>query len=155
MEKQYYVYSMEAVKSITGQAYIGCSCDLKRRSRQHKKYFNLDYTPELTIISGPYSIRKQAMNLENDLREKNGWWREGQPQGKIGGAISGQRAKESGQFNAMKTSEFQRAAALKALEYDNHNTKQEHTCNVCNKSGKGPSMLRYHFKNCKHLKDKL
>ena len=35
-----------------------------------------------------------------------------------------------------------------------HNNQQSHTCPHCGKNGVGPSMLRWHFTNCKDIRNR-
>jgi len=71
----YTVYKLEEDLSPSGMPYIGCTIDIKRRSRQHKRRLNLSYIPNLIPIQ-EFSTKKEARKFEDDLREENGWKRE-------------------------------------------------------------------------------
>jgi predicted GIY-YIG superfamily endonuclease len=104
-DKQYYIYSMSAVKSNLGKDYIGCTSDLKRRALQHRYKLELFETPELIVLYGPFSDKKLARAIENDLREANGFHREGVPQGRLGGLKAAITNVASGQLDAIRTKE--------------------------------------------------
>ena len=104
-EKHYYIYEMRALTSAKGLPYIGCTCDLKRRAAQHKYNLELSETPELIVLYGPFSDKKLARTIENDLREANGFHREGVPQGRLGGLKAAIVNVASGQLDAIRTKE--------------------------------------------------
>jgi hypothetical protein len=76
----YTVYELKERLSPTGMPYIGCSKRLEGRAKQHQKILSLTYTPILYPIQ-EFSNKKEARKFENDLREQNGWLREGYIQG--------------------------------------------------------------------------
>ena len=104
-DKQYYIYEMHAVKSAKGLPYIGCTSDLKRRALQHRYKLELFETPELIVLYGPFSDKKLARSIENDLREANGFHREGVPQGRLGGLKAALVNVASGQLDTIRTKE--------------------------------------------------
>lgn len=59
---------------------------------------------------------------------------------------------ENGTFHMLQPGmkEHQRKKALEQLENGTHNSQIEHTCPHCQKIGKGPMMMRWHFERCKN-----
>lgn len=60
---------------------------------------------------------------------------------------------EEGTFHMLSAEmkEHQRTKTLQAIMEGRHNSQIEHICPHCRKSGKGTSMFRWHFNNCKNL----
>ncbi len=50
--------------------------------------------------------------------------------------------------------EIQRQAARRQIENGTHSSQKVRTCPYCGKTGRGPSMITYHFDKCKTLKNK-
>ncbi len=126
--KEYYIYEMHEVLSPIGLPYIGCTYDLHRRSIQHKSKRRLVIKPNLIPILGPFSDRLIAKKIENDLREKNGWLREGA----FGGMGGDKESHAIGGSIGGKTS-----------------SQIEYVCPYCDQVGRGNSMFRWHFDKCK------
>ncbi len=120
-----------------GMPYIGFTKDIELRAKKHKNKLKLEYLPELNIIT-KISNKKEARKFENDLREQNGWQREGVPGGKVGGKTQGKNNVESGQIQALGKSQSQ----------------VEYTCPYCNKIGKGNYFKGIHL-NKKYCQNKI
>jgi predicted GIY-YIG superfamily endonuclease len=129
--KTYSVY--ELYNSMGTVEYVGESSRPKVRfiehtknkptCRGHGKFYG---RPDITMnIVAEFQDRKEAMKLEGELKLQYGLeWTEKTRQangGKIGGKICGKLA-----------------------------ANRHHLCPHCGKEGKGMTMLRYHFNNCKH-----
>ncbi len=52
----------------------------------------------------------------------------------------------------LKTSDEHKEKLSESLKGKKHNLKLV-KCPFCNKEGSGPNMTRYHFDNCKNIKD--
>jgi len=74
--KEWNVYEMHEVLSPTGKPYIGSSCNFYVRISKHKHEYKLSQRPELIIIAGPFSTKKEARRVENEYRVANGWCHE-------------------------------------------------------------------------------
>jgi predicted GIY-YIG superfamily endonuclease len=168
----YYVYFLNEDRSKTNLPYVGCTKDPIRRAKEHRRRLHLDYVPDLEIIK-EFTNKKEARSYENDLREANGWQREGYADcakigkmyGRIGGKISGRKAVESGHINNLgkvwgkimgerhkRSGHIQKLGKAQATylsNLPNHPNKQKVVCPHCGKYGGMMPLKRWHFDNCK------
>ncbi len=90
----YTVYKLEEELSPIGKPYIRITGRFEERAIEHKRRLKLSYVPTLIPIKD-FLTKKEARKFENQLREQNGWEREGavagraSKGGKVGGKIGG------------------------------------------------------------------
>ncbi len=108
----YTVYKLEEDLSPSGMPYIGFSENLYKRAYTHRSRLSLSYTPNLIPIQ-EFLTEKEARKFENDLREANGWEREGY----AGGKSQGKKNVESGLIQALgKSGSGGKASGKKNVE---------------------------------------
>ena len=153
--KTYYIYHIPTVK-------IGCTVTINHRM-QEQGFTDWEILEEHTDIY-------VASNREIELQKEYGlpvdtipYWKSIENRrrgGRIGGRISkptlskedcsrGGRigGKTGGKINGAKNLTHEGRVKSGRKE-----ANLIHTCTYCNKTGKGPTMRRWHFDNCKHKK---